>query len=141
GSSPKGPAMKRTAQPSPISVWEALAEELPGGAAARPELQHAVDAYRHSPNLQTEKSLRRVLIERLHEASRSALCFSGGGIRSATFGLGVLQGLAAHSWQRKTDGSPRLLAEFDYLSTVSGGGYLGAWFSGFAARVKGGTAE
>src|ERR687884_1351970 len=55
---------------------------------------------------------------------RTALCFSGGGIRSATFGLGVLQGLARHG----------LLKEFDYLSTVSGGGYLGGWFSAWVHR-------
>ena len=50
---------------------------------------------------------------------RTALCFSGGGIRSATFGLGVLQGLARTN----------LLERFDYLSTVSGGGYIGSWLS------------
>jgi hypothetical protein len=44
---------------------------------------------------------------------RTALCLSGGGIRSATFGLGVLQGLARAN----------LLERFDYLSTVSGGGH------------------
>jgi hypothetical protein len=55
----------------------------------------------------------------LHESDLKALCFSGGGIRSATFGLGVVQSLAKH----------RLLTEFDYLSTVSGGGYLGSWLS------------
>ncbi|MDX6303281.1 MAG: hypothetical protein QOI77_250, partial [Blastocatellia bacterium] len=46
-------------------------------------------------------------------APRSALCLSGGGIRSATFNLGLLQGLARHE----------LLSKFDYLSTVSGGGF------------------
>ncbi|MDT7602193.1 MAG: hypothetical protein QOF61_190 [Acidobacteriota bacterium] len=63
----------------------------------------------------------------LHEdksRSRSALCLSGGGIRSATFGLGVLQGLARHD----------LLQQFDYLSTVSGGGYLGGWLSAWIHR-------
>jgi Patatin-like phospholipase len=49
------------------------------------------------------------------------LCLSGGGIRSATFALGVLQGLAR----------VKLLSKFDYLSSVSGGGYihqfLAAW--------------
>src|SRR5207253_8398033 len=43
--------------------------------------------------------------------------FSGGGIRSATFNLGILQGLAQLG----------LLRKFDYLSTVSGGGYIGSW--------------
>jgi hypothetical protein len=50
---------------------------------------------------------------------RAALCISGGGIRSATFGLGVLQGLARCG----------LLDKFHYLSTVSGGGYIGSWLS------------
>jgi Patatin-like phospholipase len=50
---------------------------------------------------------------------RAALCISGGGIRSATFGLGILQGLARCG----------LLEKFHYLSTVSGGGYIGSWLS------------
>src|SRR5260370_33722205 len=49
----------------------------------------------------------------------AALCLSGGGIRSATFALGVLQGLARFG----------LLGQFHYLSTVSGGGYIGSWLS------------
>jgi hypothetical protein len=49
----------------------------------------------------------------------TALAFSGGGIRSATFCLGITQVLARR----------KLLAEFDYLSTVSGGGYLGSFLS------------
>ena len=82
---------------------------------------------------QAERAFRTSLFERLHRHRRSALCFSGGGIRSATFGLGILQGLAALS--REEDPRPRLLGEFDYLSTVSGGGYLGAWFSAWAKRI------
>lgn len=45
-----------------------------------------------------------------------ALALSGGGIRSATFCLGLVRGLAGN----------KLLRKMDYLSTVSGGGYLGA---------------
>jgi hypothetical protein len=52
------------------------------------------------------------------------LAFSGGGIRSATLNLGILQGLAAR----------HLLPYFDYLSTVSGGGYIGAWLHGVIQR-------
>ena len=55
---------------------------------------------------------------------RTALCLSGGGIRSATFGLGVLQALARRS----------LLKQFDYLSTVSGGGYIGSWLTAWIHR-------
>jgi len=47
----------------------------------------------------------------------TALCLSGGGIRSASFCLGVIQALAAK----------RLLNRFDYVSTVSGGGFIGGW--------------
>jgi hypothetical protein len=53
------------------------------------------------------------------------LALSGGGIRSATFNLGVLQGLS----------ELKLLQEFDYLSTVSGGGYIGSWLSAWIHRA------
>jgi hypothetical protein len=61
--------------------------------------------------------------ERMSEAVTDAvgLAFSGGGIRSATVCLGVAQVLA----------EKKLLAEVDYLSTVSGGGYLGTFLSSF----------
>jgi hypothetical protein len=52
----------------------------------------------------------------------TGLAISGGGIRSASFALGVLQGLNKHNILRKVD----------YLSTVSGGGYIGSsltWFN------------
>ncbi|MFZ6723453.1 hypothetical protein [Undibacterium sp. Ji49W] len=66
------------------------------------------------------------------------LALSGGGIRSATFCLGVLQALALAKFEQSGDRSNNsqinkdnipLLARFDYLSTVSGGGYIGAFFS------------
>jgi len=57
---------------------------------------------------------------------RTALCLSGGGIRSATFSLGIIQGLAKTGW----------LEKFHYLSTVSGGSYIGSWLSSWTARTK-----
>lgn len=50
------------------------------------------------------------------------LALSGGGIRSATFSLGVLQALA----QAQTRDEKSILEKMDYLSTVSGGGYIGS---------------
>ncbi|WNG14666.1 patatin-like phospholipase family protein [Cystobacter fuscus] len=47
------------------------------------------------------------------------LALSGGGIRSATFNLGLLQCLQQLG----------LLEMFDYLSTVSGGGYIGGFWT------------
>src|SRR5436309_2734688 len=55
---------------------------------------------------------------------RVGLAFSGGGIRSATFNLGVLKALHEIG----------LLKHIDYLSTVSGGGYIGGWWTAWRAR-------
>ena len=56
----------------------------------------------------------------LKGGARLGLALSGGGIRSATFSLGLVQALARLG----------LLKEVDFLSTVSGGGYLGAFLGG-----------
>lgn len=61
-----------------------------------------------------------------HPDDLIGLAFSGGGIRSATFNLGVLQALA----------DADLLKKIDYLSTVSGGGYIGSFFTSMLARPK-----
>lgn len=76
-----------------------------------------------------------ILYKQIHDLGRnggthSALCLSGGGIRSASFALGVIQGLARCG----------VLDRFDYLSTVSGGGYLGSWLSTWIHRHPGGLA-
>jgi hypothetical protein len=62
----------------------------------------------------------------MHAMDCSALCLSGGGIRSASFCLGVLEGLARFSNPDQTNG---LMYGLDYLSTVSGGGYIGSWMT------------
>src|SRR5580704_12544447 len=62
--------------------------------------------------------------ERAGKSGLMGLCFSGGGIRSASFNLGVLQGLA----------QLELLKYFDYLSSVSGGGYIHQWLVAWTKR-------
>ena len=59
------------------------------------------------------------------DAPTVGLALSGGGVRSATFGLGLLRGLAQRGQLRRVD----------YLSTVSGGGYIGAMFGRLVALV------
>jgi hypothetical protein len=100
---------------------------------------------KHNPPPVTNPDLKTVLSEELQEIVRqrferlrvestvettertlTGLAFSGGGIRSATFNLGILQAL------RELD----LLRHFDYLSTVSGGGYIGAWLTSNALRQE-----
>lgn len=92
-------------------------------------LEEEYEALYGRPALETDEpgdpSLRLHRVhERFHAKSPAALCLSGGGIRSATFGLGVLQGLA-HAG---------VLGTLDYLSTVSGGGYIGGWFTAWLHR-------
>ncbi|MGE5115814.1 MAG: patatin-like phospholipase family protein, partial [Betaproteobacteria bacterium] len=53
------------------------------------------------------------------------LAISGGGVRSATFGLGLLRGMARAG----------LLPRIDYLSTVSGGGFVGAMYGRLVSRL------
>lgn len=54
-------------------------------------------------------------------ADTLGLALSGGGIRSAAFALGVIQSLTRGGWLRRVD----------FLSTVSGGGYVGAFLGRF----------
>jgi predicted acylesterase/phospholipase RssA len=65
------------------------------------------------------KNYERCKLNKKNNEPLIGLAFSGGGIRSATINLGVLQVLAKHE----------LFKCFDYLSTVSGGGYIGAYIS------------
>ena len=91
---------------------EAEFEELYGVPALDSNAPHDYD-----------KRLRAVH-NSIHQRGPTAVCLSGGGIRSATFALGVLQGLAHVG----------VLGKFDYLSTVSGGGYIGGWFTTWLHR-------
>jgi hypothetical protein len=88
----------------------------------------------------SDNALYRVL----HACNASALCLSGGGIRSASFALGVIEALAVHPRPpstpeegEKQSESPQdsYLAQFNYLSTVSGGGYVGSWLAAWIARA------
>ncbi len=99
--------------PEPFSLLQILSQEF---EVLRPDA---------GLNADEERTLFREVHQQ--EAPLTALCLSGGGIRSATFGLGVIQGLAEQG----------ILGAFDYLSTVSGGGYIGGWLTAWKQR-KGG---
>ncbi|HWL09847.1 MAG TPA: patatin-like phospholipase family protein, partial [Planctomicrobium sp.] len=57
----------------------------------------------------------------------TGLALSGGGPRSACIGLGLLQALYRSG----------LLRHLDYLSTVSGGGYVGSYLSSWVTAMDG----
>ena len=86
---------------------------------------HAVQAsrgLRGQPQVEIDEELSP--IQAAHEAHLMGVSFSGGGIRSATFNLGVLQALARLG----------VLPRLDYLSVNSGGGYIGGWFGAWVRR-------
>ncbi len=58
--------------------------------------------------------------------NRIGIALSGGGVRSATFNLGVLQGLQEFDQ----------LSQVDYISTVSGGGFIGSWLVSNVLRAQ-----
>jgi hypothetical protein len=107
-----------------------------------PPEQDPKDQEEASKQKQYEAEKQRITFRRLalgvdtgsaeNQPDNWALALSGGGIRSATFCLGVLQAMA-HAGLPTGKGEPatqhNLLERFDYLSTVSGGGYIGSFFS------------
>ena len=100
----------------------ATPEQVAADDAAR---KKKMDAFRAEikacPNI--DAALMRARVIMLDEQT-TGLAFSGGGIRSGTFAVGFLQGLA----------NLGLIGRFDYLSTVSGGGYAGAWLAAWLKR-------
>ena len=102
---------------SPAELDECLADLRFGIVGLMPA--ETVDAI----NLAEAEEVRERRRLRGHSAADGSnavgLGLSGGGIRSATFCLGVTQVLAARG----------LLKDVDFLSTVSGGGYTGSFLS------------
>lgn len=108
---------------SPTTFFEVRLDELdriqgPVPATAVEELRRA------TPRLTEQDAHFEARVNRLRASSLTGLALSGGGIRSATFSLGVLQALAER----------RKFHSLDYLSTVSGGGYIGSFLSAWILR-------
>jgi hypothetical protein len=125
----EAPTVRSASAPNPdepLTLSQVLAEEFTK-LHQRFEFAPPVTPPQTKAEKKKEENRRRIEIYKaIHglEEKRWALCLSGGGIRSATFCLGVLQGLAR----------TKLLGRFDYLSTVSGGGYIGSWLTAWIHR-------
>src|SRR5215469_12434589 len=102
-------------------VGRAISAEVPSDSDAPITFNHVLK--REIERLAKSRHKRQIPFP-THSDNLTGLAFSGGGIRSATFNLGVLQALAQRG----------LLQKFDYLSTVSGGGYIGSWLAAFTKR-------
>ena len=79
---------------------------------------------RHAVWKDVQDAEHEIMAPRAGKDGVTGLAISGGGIRSATFALGLLESL-------KDCG---LLSKVHYLSTVSGGGYIGSWLSANCRR-------
>jgi hypothetical protein len=129
------------ALPGDDSPLERLWTQIHDSERAYRQLQSAKAAGKYGIGTEEQcRALDQPLLYLLHSVPRSALCLSGGGIRSASFSLGVLQALAqfnntSDTARCETEGSPSALEEFDYLSTVSGGGYIGSWLMAWTHRL------
>lgn len=121
--------------PSADRRWSALFEresEIIDGTATAPPPRDEAATEPPPPN-EAAKPMGPGLSWRAYPPAkeRIGLALSGGGIRSATFNLGVLQKL--HEL--------KILDRFDYLSTVSGGGYIGGFWSAWKSRPKHGDGQ
>jgi hypothetical protein len=122
---PSGEAMRSSmVEPSALMTSMPPGELAPesGANASERTLGDHQSGWNSTKN---EENKLEEMHERMLAANFAALCISGGGIRSATFSLGVVTGLARRG----------LLREFDYLSSVSGGGYIGSWLVAWIHRV------
>ena len=91
-----------------------IAQELAIVGLSRPAAKEVAAARAEALALKESKAKGKARYENMPYLT--GLAFSGGGIRSATVSLGVMQKLAACG----------ILKQVDYLSTVSGGGFIGS---------------
>jgi hypothetical protein len=110
------PDPKRT-DVSPTEIPPHPEEPVPATKAAGRTIVNSDDVKARELERHIGKTLDEPLV---------GLSLSGGGIRSATFGLGIVQAL--HSLE--------VFRHVDYVSSVSGGGYLGAWLQAATARGR-----
>lgn len=99
------------------ATWGAIQEA--SGSTFAEVLCAELNAFRGAETDPPPEATADTAIGTAHAMRLAGLAFSGGGVRSATFNLGIVQALAAAG----------ALRQFHYLSTVSGGGYTGAWLS------------
>jgi hypothetical protein len=104
----------------PTAELNLYLEDLKFGLGSHPQIPSTVVESVNRDEAEEIRARRRL---RGHAApdghNAVGLALSGGGIRSATFSLGVVQVLADRG----------LLRDIDFLSTVSGGGYTGSFLT------------
>jgi hypothetical protein len=111
-------------QNPPLHLHEVLEEEYI--FLHKPQLGTSSDAREHvRAGLKDKEPTHEQLLANIYEhinelkPKRSALCISGKGARCNAFLLGVLEAMAEKN----------ILPQFDYMSSVFGGNFVGGWLS------------
>jgi hypothetical protein len=108
-----------------------VALELEPGTNSNPHSERGSGTASPGPLLPAQRSDTRSdgepIVRPTASSGLAGVALSGGGIRSASFCLGALQALDKAG----------VLKKIDYLSTVSGGGYIGTSLSAAMSRSKG----
>jgi hypothetical protein len=119
------PVARRT--DTPLTFAEVLEAELELIEVRRRGINPGIEPEpRPTPRVEFNDDDGRLMRARVEALNKhvTGITFSGGGIRAATFAVGFIQGMASFG----------LLRKFDYLSTVSGGGYAGSWLAAWLKR-------
>jgi hypothetical protein len=109
---------------------EVFEEEVEAVNARRQRFGRAEVALELEPDLNSQPNAHaegEPIMRPTEGSGLAGLALSGGGIRSASFCLGALQALD----------NAGVLKNIDYLSTVSGGGYIGTSLSAAMTHAKG----
>lgn len=116
---------KTTPPAMPEEELKRLFEDLPYGFASFPDVDISNQSViQMAENASVETRRKQYTLQMTENCNAAGLALSGGGIRSATFCLGVVQVLAERG----------LLKYVDFLSTVSGGGYTGSFITSRMGR-------
>ena len=128
--------VQRVFKVAPGEERATLDQKIDDSAAAYAALLNSKDENNYGDRYeQCCQTADQKLLDVLHGMDCSALCLSGGGIRSASFCLGILQGLARFGFSAENERYSHVLLQLDYLSTVSGGGYIGSWLMAWTKRL------
>jgi hypothetical protein len=115
---PPPPAPVHAKQPGADFLIDRDVQIYDATGAARPLMPRIYEA--EEADIARRRATRQGTRPQLPDG-RVGLALSGGGVRSSTFSLGVIQSFARHG----------LMQDVDYLSTVSGGGYVGSFISSY----------
>lgn len=119
----------------PLEIEESLAKYHDVISPLPKAIQNFIDAYlcdvQHEyfiggPIGSKDDVRLQLSTQRMHKYGLIGLALSGGGIRSASFCIGVLQSMGASG----------LLTAINFISAVSGGGYAASWLSAWAYRHR-----